>query len=57
MKDIILALFAIALFAAATVAMLKPVYSATDSINDKIAADAKRSKATARELRTWSDKL
>lgn len=57
MRDIILALFAIALFAAATVAMLKPVYSATDSTNDKIAAEAKRSKATARELRSWSDKL
>lgn len=57
MRDIILAIFAIALVAAATAAMMKPVYSATDSTNEKIAADAKRSKATARELRTWSDKL
>jgi len=57
MRDIILAIFAIALVAAATVAMIKPTYSASDSTNEKIAADAKRSKATARELRTWSDKL
>lgn len=57
MRDIVLAVLAIALFATATATIISPTYAVAESTTDKIAAEAERSQATADELGQWADRL